>query len=269
MSQLQPEEYSRVAPLFAAYDYDRCLLGGVLEQRQKGFVFCDDPSAPTCAALFHPGDYGYLAGDPAAGDLGALLQHETAAAGVDMANQELFVPRETDWIGRLRERFGDRLQRGGYEYFTFTAARADWIQRWRERVPEGMRVLPMDVDFARRAQTEKTLQVATGANWGSHERFVEQGFGFVVVAGADKLVAAISSFAVGEGEAEVDITTAKDYRRQGLASLLGAAFTEHCLAHELTPSWTANYGNAGSAATARALGFVDRFTLPCFTIAPT
>lgn len=132
-----------------------------------------------------------------------------------------------------------------------------------------MRVQRMDAELARRAQEQKTLQVATGANWGSHERFVQSGFGFVVVAGEDTLAAAISTFAIGSGETEIDITTATDFRRQGMATLMGCAFVAHCLKHDLTPSWTANYGNSGSTATARRLDFVDRFALPCFTIDAT
>jgi GNAT superfamily N-acetyltransferase len=129
------------------------------------------------------------------------------------------VPRSTSWIARLWATFGDRLQRGGYEYFSFTSARIDWIRRWPERIPRGMQLVPMDVELARRAEQERTLQVATAQTWGSFERFVERGFGFVVLARNGELAGAISTFGLGEGEAEIDIATRKDYRRQGLATL--------------------------------------------------
>ncbi len=124
----------------------------------------------------------------------------------------------------------------------------------------------MDVELARSAEQERTLQVATAQTWGSFERFVERGFGFVVLARNGELAGAISTFGLGEGEAEIDIATRKDYRRQGLTTLMGCAFVAHCLENDLTPSWTANHGNHGSPATARKLGFVERFILPCFSI---
>ena len=61
--QLHGEDVSRVEPLFAAYDYDRSLIGGVLEDKNPGHVFCEWGANPTAAILFHPVDYAYLAGD--------------------------------------------------------------------------------------------------------------------------------------------------------------------------------------------------------------
>jgi GNAT superfamily N-acetyltransferase len=263
---LPPAEFERVAHLFDAFDYDRCLIGSVLERHQAGLIFCDDTQDPQCAALYHPGDNGYLAGNPESGDLRRIIEEAPGAAGITVSEQELLVPRSTCWIASLTAAFGDRLQRKAYEYFSFTDANTDWIQRWPERVPAGMQVVPMDLELARRAEQDKTLQVATAQTWGSFERFVENGFGFVVVAGSGDLLGAISSFALGEGEAEIDIATHEDHRRQGLATLMGCAFIAHCLEKDLTPSWTANFGNRGSTATARRLGFVQRFVLPCFTI---
>lgn len=238
----------------------------MLERHQVGLIFCDDTQDPQCAVLYHPGNFGYLAGDPESGDLRTLVEEAPGAAGITVSEQELFVPRSTSWIASLSAAFGDRLQRRAYEYFSFTDANTDWIQRWAERVPAGMQVVPMDLELARRAEQDKTLQVATAQTWGSFERFVESGFGFVVLAGSDDLLGAISSFALGEDQAEIDIATHEDYRRRGLATLMGCAFIAHCLEKDLTPSWTANYGNHGSTATARKLGFVERFTLPCFSI---
>ena len=263
---LAPAAFARVAHLFDAYDYDRCLIGSVLERQQVGLIFCDDTRDPQSAVLFHPGDYGYLAGDPESADLLSLVEEAPAAAGVTLPEQELFVPRSTLWIARLSAAFGDRLQRGAYEYFSFSGNHTDWIMQWPERVPDGMQVVRMDLELARRAQEDERLQVATAQTWGSFERFVERGFGFVLIAGNGDLLGAISSFALGEGEAEIDIATHRDHRRQGLATLMGCAFIAHCRQNDLTPSWTANHGNQASAATARRLGFVQRFVLPCFTI---
>lgn len=266
IAELEASMFHRVKSLYDAYDYDRSLIGGVFEQHQKGRIFCDDVDHPKCAAMFHPGDYAYLAGDPKFVDVQDLVEKMPNDAGVVVSDFEIFAPSNTTWVAEFYAAFGDRLARDGYEYFTFTDAKIDWIRKWTARVPDDLQVVKMDLEYARRGQEDKALQVATAKTWGSVERFVAGGFGFVVVAENGDLAGAISTFGLGEGEAEIDITTHKDYRRQGLATLMGCAFIDHCLSHNLTPSWTANFGNFGSMATARKLGFVDRFILPCFTL---
>ena len=264
IAELGVSEFHRVKPLFDGFDFDRALIGGVFEQHQKGRIFCDDIQAPTCAVMFHPGDYAYLAGHPTGVNIQQLVALVPRDSGVSVGEYEIFCLRNTTWVAELCVAFGDRLKRGGYEYFTFTNAQLDWILKWPERVPKGMRVMQMDAELARRG--EDMFHVVAAQTWGSVERFLESGFGFVVVSENGDLVGAISTFGIGEGMAEIDIATHKDYRRRGLATLMGCAFVDHCLSHKLTPSWTANYGNYGSMATARKLGFVDRFILPCFTL---
>ena len=263
--QLHGEDVSRVEPLFAAYDYDRSLIGGVLEDKNPGHVFCEWGANPTAAILFHPVDYAYLAGDARAIRIETLVVDAPRAASLEISDFELFAPRQTTWIAALRAAFGSRLERDTYEYFAFARARESWVRDWQSRLPDGIEVVAMDEDLAQRAQQDRNLQVTTGQTWGGYDRFVESGFGFIALIDGEP-VAAISTFSLGHGEAEIDIATHPDYRRRGLATLLGCAYVCHCLDRDLTPSWTTNYGNLGSAATARRLGFVDRFALPCFTI---
>mgnify|MGYP002388187592 CR=1 FL=1 len=61
--------------------------------------------------------------------------------------------------------------------------------------------------------------------------------------------------AVGGGEANIDIFTAADYRRRGLAARVCAAFIDHCRAHGLVPTWDTDSDNLPSAQLARSLGF--------------
>lgn len=257
------EDVVRMAHLFDVYDYDRALIGSILERRQSGRIFCDAVNDPKCAVLFHLGHYAYVAGDVDGVHVKALIETIPYEQGVNVDAYELFVPEAT-WISALGITFQERLRKGGYAYTTFTDSVLAWIQEWPERVPEGMQLIQMNEILAQ--QAEEALYVATGETWDSFARFVAEGFGFVLMSGAN-LIGAISTFSIGEGLAEIDIAVRKDFRRQGLATLLGCAFVDHCLKNGLTPSWTANEGNLGSLATARKLGFVDRFVLPCFKIA--
>lgn len=262
--ELDVADVKRVERLFDAFDYDRSLIRGVLEGRQIGRVLCEDVKTPRFAVIYHPGRYGYLAGSPELAQVNVLVVEGPRKLGIDVTGQELFLPRNTTWIAHLRAVFGDRLSTNHYKYLRFTDARVDWIRKWPERLPEGMQVLPMDGTLALKAQRE--LGVVTAKTWGSIARFVADGFGFVVLGQYGQIAGAISAFAIGEGEAEIDIATHRDHRRRRLATLMGCAFIAHSLARNLRPSWTTRLPNPGSVATARKLGFVDRFVLPCFSI---
>jgi len=174
--ELESGDFKLVEPLFEAFDSDRSLIGGVLEGNQIGRVFCEDAPTPRVAALFHPGEYGYVAGDPEVGDLRSLVEEVPCTAGVDVEEYEFLMPRNSTWIAHLNAVFGDRLKRDGYEYFTFTDSKMDWIRKWSDRLPDGVKIVQMDRDLARRA--EKAFHVAAVACWGSVERFIDGGFGF-------------------------------------------------------------------------------------------
>ena len=88
--QLHGEDVSRVEPLFAAYDYDRSLIGGVLEDKNPGHVFCEEGANPTAAILFHPVDYAYLAGDAKAIRIETLVVDAPRAASLEISDFELF-----------------------------------------------------------------------------------------------------------------------------------------------------------------------------------
>ena len=75
--------------------------------------------------------------------------------------------------------------------------------------------------------------------------FLAAGFGFAVERDGE-IVAGCSSYTLAEGQAEIEIDTAKEHRRRGLARATGSALILHCLDHGLEPCWdAANEASAG------------------------
>ncbi|MEH7121874.1 GNAT family N-acetyltransferase [Bacillus sp. JJ1773] len=92
--------------------------------------------------------------------------------------------------------------------------------------------------------------------WGSISNFIENGFGFCILHNR-KVVSECTSIFSSQQFAEVDIATHKDYRGQGLASIIANAFTEHCLKNRIVPRWDCDVSNTSSIHLAEKLGFVN------------
>jgi GNAT superfamily N-acetyltransferase len=76
--------------------------------------------------------------------------------------------------------------------------------------------------------------------FGTPEDFLENGFGFCIWHGK-KVVSMASTFTPYSDAIEIEIETfdSPEYRRKGLATVVGAALLEHALENGLTPNWDA------------------------------
>ena len=90
------------------------------------------------------------------------------------------------------------------------------------------------------------------ANFGSKEKFMELGLGFVILKNGE-IISGASSFSRYCGGIEIEVDTAESERRQGLASIACAALILKCLEMGLYPSWDAQ--NLTSVHLAEKLGY--------------
>lgn len=90
--------------------------------------------------------------------------------------------------------------------------------------------------------------------WGSISNFIENGFGYCILHNG-KIVSECTSIFASPQTVEIDIATAKDYRGQGLASMVAKAFIDHSLENNIIPSWDCDVSNNSSIKLAEKLGF--------------
>lgn len=254
--ELPPPLFGVAAPLFAGAAFDAAFVAAVFEGRHPGRLFVDDPDRPTAGLLCRTFDY-YLAGDPDGGG-GACLRRfvrEAPAEPEVFAALYGYVPLNAAWEAALVADHDGRLGVIPRRAFRFDAATGtDLVRGWRDAVPAGVRVVPIDRPLAERIDAE--LEEGIGRVWGGYDRFVAGGFGFCsLVDGAPASVAV--ALAVGAGEANIGVVTAEPFRRRGLATLTCSAYVERCLDSGLVPTWDSDAANAASLATARKLGFGD------------
>lgn len=92
--------------------------------------------------------------------------------------------------------------------------------------------------------------------WGSISNFIENGFGFCILHNG-KVISECNSIFSSQQFAEIDIATHKDYRGQGLASIIANTFIDHSLKNSIVPRWDCDVSNKPSIKLAGKLGFVN------------
>ena len=144
---------------------------------------------------------------------------------------------------------------------------------WRERVPAGFVIRRIDAEIAARyhavlASLERPLWF--DKEWDGIPNFVEQGFGFVAEWDGDGIPFIASNCrtcrtgmnlhgieeSIKDGVAHIQVSTRARFQKQGLATLVCAAFIEHCFERGFIPAYSCEEENLVSAALALKLGFV-------------
>lgn len=91
--------------------------------------------------------------------------------------------------------------------------------------------------------------------WPSEMHFERHGLGFCVLTRGGIASLCYSVFVSGLHR-EIDIFTAKPFRRQGLAKAAASAYLQECLVQGLKPGWNCFKDNRPSRELAEVLGFV-------------
>jgi RimJ/RimL family protein N-acetyltransferase len=129
---------------------------------------------------------------------------------------------------------------------------------WRDSVPEGYRVVPVDEELLARTDLRNHDQVSEWVGgWHSSEDFLRNGFGTCALCAHEPLIAAwcIADAVLG-ARCEMGVTTDPAHRRRGLAAAVASAAVEHCLARGFDEiGWHCLRSNAGSIAVATKVGF--------------
>lgn len=239
--ELAPHERAPLRLLFRNYPYLHGCVAAVIEGGM-GRAFADAAAAPAAGLLLL--DFSILGGEaasPGAAELVRLLEPGPGSAIVpDEAWRRVLA---TYYRGELRDDPREAFKAGRFD--------RERLRRFRAALPAGFELVRVQPD---QVAAFAELEVDLVHNFASHAEFSERGVGFGVLR-EGRFVAGCSAFAIGGGALEIEIDTHPDFRRRGLARVVGAAMVLWCLDHGLEPCWDA--ANSVSAALARQLGFVS------------
>lgn len=196
------------------------------------------------------GDYAYLAGLPPKGSSALDLKsqiYQCAAHAYLIPQDELWADwLEEEFMGQIRKVSRYALKKEEHHFDTGV------LKQYIHSIPKGIHIRQMDSTLYRQA-FKQPWSYNLCMNFENEAHFTEKGFGYGAVKGKE-LIAGCSACGVSEGIVEVQVSTRKDYRRQGLALACSAAFLLECLEKNLIPNWSAV--NLQSVGLAEKLGYV-------------
>ena len=260
MIELPASEFTRAIPLLDGIQ-QAVLPYAICQGLNPGRVFLDRPENPRTALIWTPVGYYLLCGDPAqAADMSAISQVLTntfvpASQAGGESSFILLTSHET-WKDRLPALLPGRevieIYRRPFAFDSASfAARGDW----RERIPPGFRLQPVDAALAE--------QLGMLASWASLDDFLTHGVGFALLQG-DQVASACTSVFASRTHVEIDVHTDEEYQHRGFAKLTASALIEACLQRGKAPNWECFWENEASTALAGKLGFSPRSDYPVY-----
>lgn len=251
MLELTPIDFKNVLPLLAGFP-QRVLPQAICQGCNPGRVFVDRLEDPRVALIWSPVGYYFLVGEPDEktdmADLRRVLIDIFIPAS--MAGGEtgfILIPSGPAWKAYLSVLLPDREVIEIYRRpFDLDAAQFAALGNFRERVPQGFRLQPLDAPLAEKA--------GVLASWASVEDFLKHGLGFALLDGAEIASMCMSIYASRE-RVEIDVHTDEAYRRKGFALITSAALVEECQRRGLQPNWECFWDNDPSSLLAAHLGF--------------
>jgi RimJ/RimL family protein N-acetyltransferase len=276
LSFLDPDQLPSVAPLFLPLDL-HLTIASTLAGATPGRIAADDPRRPTSAALWF-GHKLFLAGDSRNAEFIRRLAAHFDQNLFPQARQHgqevffVFLP-DAGWKAQFSALFGSNFARqvdAPRQTYTFRSGVNRFDAAWREKIPAGFRLSPVDARLLARTHLKHMdyLTEETQSERTSVQDFLDRSFG--VCLHNDETLAAwcLSEYNTG-ARCEVGIATVDEYQRQGLGTLVGSAFIEEALRRGVREiGWHCWARNLPSAALARRLGYtLERdyeITVCCF-----
>ena len=231
------DDPAKAAPLFEGWENLETAVLACL-QKQMGTIYVTDPEAPR-SAMAVLGNFAFCAGEPDPELLRGKPQRWM-----------LMVPQNEAWAALMEENY-PVSKRIRYAIKRNASFDRDKLQAMVAALPEGYELRQIDgtlYDLCMLADETEDLVC-----WfGSKEKFLELGRGFVVLKDGKIVSGASSAIRYWEG-IEIEVDTAKAERHKGLASAVAAKLILSCLDEGLYPSWDA--ANMLSVRLAEKLGY--------------
>lgn len=252
--KLDPSQYDSVEALFEGLRF-HLASAAVLDGGSPGWVYVDDRWQPQSAFMLSP-EGCYLVGradnETFNRDLNqAIVSRHILSPDVSYL---CVIVHPGDWRAALPTLFAPHIP--------VEEKRRHYVCRdlgcdWRAGLPESYRVQRID----HRLLQDDCVMVPDHVtdwmenNWGSIDRFLQHGFGWVSMTGDEVVSWSLSDCVTGD-RCEIGIHTAPAHRRRGLATITAAATVEHALDTGFSEvGWHCPEDNVGSIGTAEKVGF--------------
>ncbi len=258
MYLLPADRYIEIIHLFDKARYANAVRSHLQLTSVKKHVFVDDSAAPQTALVLMR-QKGFLGGrtdnEIFNQEIADYLFKERKQEFIDLYNGDVFFYIETeDWIEALRKVFPYPFINERYYYEIEEIADSNW----REKIPEGYSVEPVDLSFLDRKHLKnfEWLRNEIEECWTPLEENLIEIRGFYLLKDNKEIVSwCTTEYLTLENDIEVGVATREEYRGKGFATIVGSATAECCLSKYSSVGWHCAKRNIGSVKTAEKIGF--------------
>lgn len=246
MIKVEKNDLPKIFPMFERI-YDTVMLSCL--QGHMGEVFVDNIENPN-GAILYCGSFVFIEGKKIEDELIEYIKVILDSSGLD----SLLIISKVDDIGELLEKVpGTKLSKTLRHAIEKKDEEFDLekLQSIVNSLPPQYQVQRINEELYYECKKDEwTLDFIS--NFDSAKNFLDRGIGFVILHNG-KIISGASSYTIYDEGIEIEIATNKDYRRMGLAQVVGAALILECRKLGLYPSWDA--ANMASVQLATKLGY--------------
>ena len=266
--QVPQDDMEKVKPLAAGVD-DQIMAQAVLDGTRPGVVLSNDEKAPSSVFIAAPeGSFAwtYLCGRANDNAFNDALHHwlfdEEGLGGKVVFS--FLVCDDASWKSALKEILAPRVSIPDRRLF-YSCAHAP--RAWREEIPEGYSILPVNEDLLQSAiEIPEKVEQWFDHNFGSRYAFLQRGFGAVAVHD-NRIVGWCLADSVASNRADIGPETEEAHQRKGLAAATTCLTLEQGFDRGLEKiGWHCHVINEPSIKTANSAGFKLNYEYPAYAV---
>ena len=251
MGTIQARDFPEVAGLFADYPWN--YMPATMLEGHLGEVRTNADGPPAFADLALPAvKLHILGGDSEHPAVANYLRQIPAFSGLMFSGDA--------WRPAIESALEERFVALTRYAFNSENLDVELLTAFTQELSADFRVAPTDLHLAKQLFASRNFADQV-KNYGSPEDFVTRGFGFCVLK-ENEIASSAGTFAHCAAGIEIQIDTKPKFRKQGLATAVGAHLMLESLARGLDPNWDAADKRSGHLAC--KLGYTPQGDYPFY-----
>jgi len=278
MKLLNKDQYYKAVKPLEDVVFNHLFARAVVEQKIDGLIYTDNSDAPASFYLVHPYGMSLLFGNDKNEEFNAQLINYLINKNKIRNRTDWMQVYPEDWSARLLTFLGDQL---------LTKKQKDegripesGLAKVEEQTRVNFKFDPniynefrksnqvCDAEIFRTQEDEFQNMPGTVVPmyfWQNASQFLNDGVGFSLRFNGELACTAFSAF-IDNGQLELGIESAAQFRGKGFAMHTCAALIDYCLENGYEPVWSCRLENTGSYLLAQKLGFVPVHYHPFYKV---
>ena len=249
MVELQESQFKRVSDFLKNNVCDTVAAYAIIENRQRGRVFVDNPEVPNSVLFWHYSGFAMLSGDSTNDNFNKNICRLLSGNFEDNQRRFALVVDNSGWNEQILHLIGNNTSisknyRLKFQFDISIFSQKEYI------IPAGYELKVIDDNIIKKIQGT----IIPSFIWDSPQAFLAAGKGFCLMDG-DNIACTVFSSYIGNGQMDIGIETVQNYRRRGLGIVTASAMVSYSLKNGFKPVWGCAENNIGSKNVAQKLGF--------------